>query len=75
MPIYGVRGPDPRNTVVAVLSRKIVGDMLNPDDVLMVKDGTCPHTNQCACPGGWRDVDDDDPMPDFIFNRSGLGEP
>jgi hypothetical protein len=25
-------------------------------DVLMVKEGICPHTNECRCPGSWRDT-------------------
>jgi hypothetical protein len=51
---YGVRGPDPRNTVVTAPSKDAAVDMLTPGDVLMVKEGACPHTNACRCAGGWR---------------------
>lgn len=53
---YGVRGPDPRNTVATVPSRAAALEMRMHGDVLMVKDGTCPHTNECHCPGSWRDT-------------------
>lgn len=55
MPIYGVRGPDPRNTVVTAPTRDEAVGMLTPGDALMVKAGSCPHTNACQCPGGWRE--------------------
>lgn len=38
--IYGVRGPDPRNTVVKAPSREDAAEMLLPGDVIIVsRDG------------------------------------
>jgi hypothetical protein len=55
---YGVRGPDPRNTVTPAPSKNSALAMRLRGDVLMIKEGTCPHTNECRCPGGWRDSSD-----------------
>lgn len=55
---YGVRGPDPRNTVVTAPDKDAALEMLESGDVLMVKTGSCPHTSSCKCDGGWRDTAD-----------------
>jgi hypothetical protein len=59
MAMYGVRGPDLRNTVVAVPTKDAAMDMLMPGDVLMFKTGDCPHASTCGCGGGWRACKDD----------------
>lgn len=53
---YGVRVPDPRNTVVAAPTKEAAEDMLDAGDVLMVKQGACHCTNACDCDGGWEAV-------------------
>lgn len=55
-PVYGVREPDPRNTVVRAPSREQAVDMLMPGDVVVVStDGgrtwVVDHSTCCNCEG------------------------
>lgn len=52
---YGVRGPDPRNTVVKAGTREEAEDMLLPGDVLMVRERDCAMPD-CDCWDAWREV-------------------
>jgi hypothetical protein len=50
---YGVRGPDPRNTVVLAPNRESAIEMLLPDERLMVRDNAFGEW------GEWREAPED----------------
>lgn len=52
---YGVRGPDPRNTIVNAGTREAAEDMLLPGDVLMERRRHCPYAN-CEKWTDWYEV-------------------
>lgn len=49
---YGVRGPDPRNTVVEAEDRRAAEQMRFPEDVIVVRE-----LDESGCWGEWKVVE------------------